>query len=131
MADYIITGGGSAGCVLAPGPSADPSLSVVQLEARWSDTDRDIHLPFGFFKDDAGRRLMPGPLASNSISLATIVFRWPATAIVIANSRPPHNWGLLEKEPRRGRTSSSLDPRRAQDWFFGRIGSARARMPRN
>ncbi|WP_224542978.1 GMC family oxidoreductase [Mesorhizobium sp. CA16] len=54
MADYIIVGGGSAGCVLAARLSEDPGLSVVLLEAGPPDTDRYIHMPVGFFKMTSG-----------------------------------------------------------------------------
>ncbi|MFY9914701.1 MAG: choline dehydrogenase [Nocardioidaceae bacterium] len=45
--DYIIVGGGSAGCVLANRLSADPSNSVLVLEAGRSDyrIDPFIHMP--------------------------------------------------------------------------------------
>jgi len=45
--DYVIVGGGSAGCVLANRLSADPSTSVLVLEAGRSDLRIDpfIHMP--------------------------------------------------------------------------------------
>ncbi|MER9030408.1 GMC family oxidoreductase N-terminal domain-containing protein [Mesorhizobium sp. M0674] len=54
MTDYIIVGGGSAGCILAARLSEDPDVSVVLLEAGPPDTDRYIHLPVGFFKMTSG-----------------------------------------------------------------------------
>ena len=47
MFDYIIVGGGSAGCVLASRLSADPALSVCLLEAGPADTSPLIRVPLG------------------------------------------------------------------------------------
>ncbi|MEQ1941783.1 GMC family oxidoreductase N-terminal domain-containing protein [Mesorhizobium sp. VNQ89] len=54
MPDYIIVGGGAAGCVLAARLSEKADVSVLLLEAGPQDTDRYIHWPVGFFKMTAG-----------------------------------------------------------------------------
>ncbi|MFO1395766.1 MAG: GMC family oxidoreductase N-terminal domain-containing protein [Burkholderiales bacterium] len=49
-ADYVIVGGGTAGCVLAQRLSADPSLQVVLVEAGDADTSPWIRMPAGVAK---------------------------------------------------------------------------------
>ena len=48
--DYVIIGAGSAGCVLANRLSADPTVSVLLLEAGGSDAHPYVRAPAGFLK---------------------------------------------------------------------------------
>ncbi|MEC8181106.1 MAG: GMC family oxidoreductase N-terminal domain-containing protein, partial [Pseudomonadota bacterium] len=48
--DYVIVGGGSAGCVLANRLSADPAVTVCLLEAGGEDRNPWIHVPVGYVK---------------------------------------------------------------------------------
>ena len=48
--DYVIVGGGSAGCVLANRLSEDAAARVLLLEAGGHDTHPLIHIPIGMGK---------------------------------------------------------------------------------
>ncbi|MFN4141735.1 GMC family oxidoreductase [Aestuariivirga sp.] len=54
MYDYVIVGGGSAGCVLAARLSEMEATKVLLIEAGPRDTNPYIHMPVGFFKMTAG-----------------------------------------------------------------------------
>jgi choline dehydrogenase-like flavoprotein len=52
--DYVIVGGGSAGCVLAARLSEDPGATVCLIEAGGRDSNPLIHMPVGFAKMTTG-----------------------------------------------------------------------------
>lgn len=55
MVQYIVIGGGSAGCVVAARLSENPHASVVLLEEGPRDINPYIHLPVGFYKTSQGK----------------------------------------------------------------------------
>lgn len=52
--DYVIVGGGTAGCVLAARLSENPDVKVCLIEAGGRDTHPLIHMPIGFAKMTTG-----------------------------------------------------------------------------
>ena len=48
VAEYVVVGSGSAGCVLAARLSEDPGVSVCLIEAGPPDTAQEIHVPAMF-----------------------------------------------------------------------------------
>ena len=52
--DYVIVGGGSAGCVLAARLSENDAVRVCLIEAGGRDTNPLIHVPVGFAKMTTG-----------------------------------------------------------------------------
>ena len=54
MYDYVVVGGGSAGCVLAARLSEAPETRVLLIEAGPKDSNPYIHMPVGFFQMTSG-----------------------------------------------------------------------------
>ena len=52
--DYVIIGGGSAGCVLAARLSEAQDVRVLLIEAGPADRSPYIHWPIGFYRMTAG-----------------------------------------------------------------------------
>ncbi len=52
--DYVIVGGGTAGCILAARLSENPVVRVCLIEAGGRDTNPLIHVPIGFAKLTSG-----------------------------------------------------------------------------
>jgi len=55
VADYVIVGGGTAGCVLANRLSAGGKHKVVLIEAGGRNHHPLIHIPAGFLRLQIGR----------------------------------------------------------------------------
>jgi choline dehydrogenase len=76
--DYVIVGGGSAGCVLANRLSADPGVRVLLVEAGGPDRSPYIHVPAGIIRAvgnpalDWCHRAEPDPSRFGKVDL------WPA-----------------------------------------------------
>lgn len=76
MTDYVIVGGGAAGCVLANRLSEDPAVRVTLLESGPEDRSPLLRLPKGFAKLLGGNRLV-----------------WPyETAPEPSNANRPERW---------------------------------------
>ena len=76
--DYIIVGGGTAGCVLAHRLSADPAIRVLLLEAGPPDRSPYIHVPAAIIRAVGNPKLDWCHLAQADPSRYGKVDLWPA-----------------------------------------------------
>ena len=76
-ADYVIVGGGTAGCILAARLSEDPATQVVLLEAGPPDRDIWIHVPAGYARLSKSRRYDWGYATEPEPELNGRSIAWP------------------------------------------------------
>lgn len=84
--DYVIVGGGSAGCVLANRLSADPSVRVLVLEAGGWDRNFWLRLPVGYFRsiyDPRFSRLFPTEPSAGTGNRSIL---WPRGRVIGGSS---------------------------------------------
>ncbi|MGL3819399.1 GMC family oxidoreductase [Sphingopyxis sp. R3-92] len=75
-ADYVIVGGGAAGCVLANRLSKDPGVSVVLFEAGPADRSPLLRVPKGFAKLLGGTHLVWPYMTTPEEANAGVPERW-------------------------------------------------------
>jgi choline dehydrogenase len=77
LVDYVVVGGGSAGCVVASRLSEDPDVSVCLLEAGPNDWHPAIHIPAGMLWLMLSRRLNWQFTTRPDAQLANRQLFWP------------------------------------------------------
>ncbi len=76
-ADYVVVGGGTAGCIVAARLSEDPNIRVVLLEAGPPDRDPWIHIPAGYARLSKSRRYDWGYATEPERELGGRSIAWP------------------------------------------------------
>ena len=113
MTDYIIVGGGSAGCVLANRLSANPAVDVTLIEAGGWDRSPFIGMPAGYFQLMKTGQIDWGYTPSPRST-------WPADA-VLATGEGPGRMQLCQRHdlhPRQRHGLRSLAALGNSGWSF-------------
>ena len=75
--DYVVVGGGTAGCIIAARLSEDPDVRVTLLEAGPPDRDPWIHIPAGYARLSKSRRYDWGYATEPEPELDGRTIAWP------------------------------------------------------
>jgi choline dehydrogenase len=97
--DYLVVGGGSAGCVVAARLSEDPSVRVTLLEAGPEDRDLWIHVPAGYARLLVSGRYDWGLSTEPEPELHGRSIRWPRGR-VLGGSGSINGLAFLRGSPR-------------------------------
>lgn len=84
--DYIVVGAGSAGCVLANRLTADPTKTVLLIEAGGSDRHPWIHIPVGYFKTMHNPALDWCYVTEPDVGTAGRALQWPRGKVLGGSS---------------------------------------------
>ena len=75
--DYVVVGGGTAGCIVAARLSENPAVTVTLLEAGPPDRDPWIHIPAGYARLSKSRRYDWGYATEPEAELDGRSIAWP------------------------------------------------------
>jgi choline dehydrogenase len=84
--DYLVVGGGSAGCAVAARLSEDPKARVLLLEAGGPDSDPSLHVPGAIVRNVANPRFNWGYNTVAQPSLAGRELFWPRGKVLGGSS---------------------------------------------
>jgi choline dehydrogenase len=126
-ADYVIVGGGSAGCILAARLSEDPSVRVDLIEAGGEDRSVWINIPAGWGKLMASGRYYWNYLTEPEPELKKRSLTWPRGKVIGGSGAvnglvylrgAPIDYDGWEEDGARGWSWNDVVPyyRRLEDW---------------
>jgi len=127
-ADYVIVGGGSAGCIVAARLSEDPGTRVLLLEAGPPDSSPWIRLPAGYAKLYGSGRYDPRFMTEPEPALEGRAIHWPRGRVLGGSGSvnglvflrgSPHDYDRWAQAGARGWSYSDVAPafRRMERWL--------------
>jgi choline dehydrogenase len=135
--DYVVVGGGTAGCILAARLSEDPNTRVTLLEAGPPDKDVWIHIPAGYARLSKSRRYDWGYATEPEPELHNRVIAWPRGKVLGGSGSvnglvflrgSPHDYDRWAQAGARGWSWDDVAPafRAMEDWE-GATGDSRGK----
>ena len=136
-ADYVVVGGGTAGCIIAARLSEDPNTRVVLLEAGPPDRDIWIHIPAGYARLSKSRRYDWGYATEPEPELGGRSIAWPRGKVLGGSGSvnglvflrgSPHDYDRWAQAGARGWSWEDVLPtfRRIEHWE-GAAGDTRGK----
>ncbi len=127
QSDYVIVGGGTAGCILAARLSEDPATRVTLLEAGPEDRDIWIHIPVGYARLFASRKYDWGFETEAEGELHGRSVPWPRGRVLGGSGSvnglvflrgSPHDYDRWAQSGARGWSFADVLPyfRKIEDW---------------
>ncbi len=127
QSDYLIVGGGTAGCIMAARLSEDPAVQVTLLEAGPEDRDPWIHIPAGYARLFASGKYDWKFATEPEAGLGGRSVPWPRGRVLGGSGSinglvflrgSPHDYDRWAQAGARGWSHEDVMPvfRRIEDW---------------